>query len=256
MKIVFVGLIIAIVIVAFKTLGSVMAKITPGKITPGLGSNVVGQFKNITGNIGWLFAIGGQAFCLILIWQCFPEFFGHWLKTNGFWFIQLGFVVSVIMLKYAKPQVVGWVALLLTLVCLLVSMVSAGKRKSPTNTETIAVSIPKSATDRRWEYGWVKPPDVKGLVPSIRQERHKARIVYYDQFRFDIIIYLRENGTEAILSWDKVKNPDNGEWRQPNPENYGKWYLTPDSKTQPTSFNGWATNKKGETYPIWMKAVD
>lgn len=95
---------------------------------PKLGGNAVGQwFKNITGNLGWLFAIAGQAFCLILIWQCFPEFFGHWLNTNGFWFIQLGFLVSVILLKYAKPQVVGVVALLLTLTCLLVSMVSAGR---------------------------------------------------------------------------------------------------------------------------------
>src|SRR3989344_6722125 len=152
---------------------------------PKPGGNAIGQwFKNITGNLSWLLAIGGQAFCLILIWQCFPEFFGHWLKTNGFWFIQLGFVVSVILLKYAKPQVVGWVALLLTLVCLLVSMVSAGKRKSPTNTETIAVPIPKSVTNRKWEYEYTKPPWVKGLNPSIRKEVKPAKIICFDEMWF------------------------------------------------------------------------
>ena len=118
---------------------------------PKPGGNAIGQwFKNITGNLSWLLAIGGQVFCLILIWQCFPEFFGHWLKTNGFWFIQLGFVVSVILLKYAKPQVVGVVALLLTLTCLLVSMVSARYEMIPLQTE-VATTLPRLSTERRWE---------------------------------------------------------------------------------------------------------
>ena len=92
---------------------------------PKPGGNVVGQwFKSITRNLGWLFAIGGQAFCLVLIWQCFPEFFGYWLKTNGFWFVQLGLIISALLLKYARPQLVGVVVLLLTMTFLLISVLS------------------------------------------------------------------------------------------------------------------------------------
>lgn len=121
MKILLIGLIAAIVIIAFKTMGSVMTKIK----VPGLNNGTVGQwFKNTTENLGWLLAVGGQAFCLILIWQCLPEFFERWIKTNGFWFIQLGLIVSFLLLKYAKPQLVGAVVLSLTMVFFLTSILS------------------------------------------------------------------------------------------------------------------------------------
>ena len=238
------------------------SKKSAGLKTSWFGSNTVGQWlKNITGNLGWLLAIGGQAFCLILIWQCFPEFFGHWLETNGFWFIQLGFVVSVILLKYAKPQVVGWVALLLTLVCLLVSMVSAGKRKSPTNTETIAVPIPKSVTNRKWEYEYTKPPWVKGLNPSIRKEVKPAKIICFDEMRFDFKTILL-NGTESPYYGKAVgvgsKLVWEGTWSQVNPSNSGKWYLEPVqfSGGIPTIFKGSKTTKTGESYDIQLRAID
>ncbi len=218
-------------------------------------------FKNITGNLGWLFAIGGQAFCLILIWQCFPEFFGHWLETNGFWFIQLGFVVSVILLKYAKPQVAGWIALLLTLICLVVSMVSAGKRVSPVNTRTVAISIPKSVIERKWEYEYRKPPWVTGLNPNIRGETKPAKIVYFDEMRFDFKTILL-NGTESPYHGTAVKSGSKlvweGAWSQVNPSNSGQWYLEPVQFDRgiPTRFKGSKTTKTGESYDIQLRAID
>jgi len=250
MKIVFVGLIIAIVIVAFKTLGSVMAKITPR-----LGSNVVGQFKNITGNIGWLLAIGGQAFCLILIWQCFPEFFGHWLKTNGFWFIQLGFVVSVILLKYAKPQIVGVIALLLTLICLVVSVVSAGKEMVAP--EIAGVSITKSVTEKKWRYGCLKSDKVKGLDPTQRNNLFGAKITYYggsfhNKARIDFEVYLPQSQVTVYYHSD-------GTFEQLSPPfQKGNWWLSPvpSTDTNPIFFQGFERYPNGEEVSIWLRAID
>ena len=223
---------------------------------PKPGGNAIGQwFKNITGNLSWLFAIGGQAFCLILVWQCFPEFFGHWLKMSGFWFIQLGFVVSVILLKYAKPQIVGVIALLLTLICLVVSVVSASKEMVAP--KIAGVSITKSVTEKKWRYGCLKSDKVKGLDPTQRNNLFRAKITYYggsfhEKARIDFEVYLPQSQVTVYYHSD-------GTFEQLSPPfQKGNWWLSPvpSTDTNPIFFQGFERYPNGEEVSIWLRAID
>ncbi|OHA27677.1 MAG: hypothetical protein A3D56_02185 [Candidatus Taylorbacteria bacterium RIFCSPHIGHO2_02_FULL_45_35] len=113
----------------------------------------------------------------------------------------------------------------------------------------------RNPTMRDWEYGWSKLPHVRGLDPTIRKESHPAKILYYDQVRFDFVVFL-PNGTRAEFTWNKFAHATNGVWQQPVPPNHGEWFLEPDNPADPspTIFKGWGTDKGGEAHINWLRA--
>ena len=141
-------------------------------------------------------------------------------------------------------------------------------REIKTNAETKAVTqakttvtLPRHPTQRQWEYGFTKPPWMKGLNPSLREDRYRAKILYYDEGRFDFDIYLPTpgRGATSYYRWLRTVEPS-GKFTSSDRLNHGTWFLKPDrldeNNSYPISFHGSEVNKNGEQMEIWLRAVD
>jgi membrane-bound metal-dependent hydrolase YbcI (DUF457 family) len=85
----------------------------------------VGMFSKeaVSKKMGWLIALAGQGFALYIISEVFPEFWKSWKATPGFWPVQSGFFASAVFKKYGKPKIVSTIIILLTVFCLVITVI-------------------------------------------------------------------------------------------------------------------------------------
>lgn len=209
-------------------------------------------------------ALAGLAFVYVMIWQGAPEFWEEWYKSPGFWFVQAGFVVAAILFSVGRwtAGIVGVFVLMLTLIMTGVSSCQSGlaikrQREAVRMAARQAVPVNADPTKRRWVYGYIKLP---GMTSPLSEE-YPAQVIYYDQARFDWkafcspeAIYRSTNVTSATGTggfWEQ-QNPN-----RPNKPERGEWFLKPSTAgSSPREFTGLGKNPKGETYTIYLRAID
>lgn len=230
---------------------------------------------------GWLVAIAGMLFLYFCISQVAPEFWREWRKSDGFLWMQVALIAGLLLwnLKGVAGTIGTFILIFATISGCTTScdaMRGAAKvkaeAKAAKQAEFMSTNVVAQATaraeqvkqlnpvNRKWEYGYIKPPEVQGILPDRREETFEARIVYYDAARFDFVVFIPQNGTQAQYTWDRFANKTSGVWSQPNPANHGRWSLKPegtDREGRPTgSFHGWETNFRDEITSIWLRPKD
>ena len=216
--------------------------------------------------VNGLWAIAGLLFAYWLLSQIWPAFWNKWSGSAGFWWLPVALVAGFWLIGKKGGQAPTVAAFIIGIAILAVTITSCRSIMWAVQKEKVAVQtqttvFPKSVTERQWVYDYSKPPWVKGLQPGIRGETKPAKIIYFDEMRFDFKTVLL-NGTESPYQGIGYKDGSEfvwkGNWSQVNPDNSGEWYLKPvqfDGRI-PTRFEGSKTTRTGESYNIWLRAVD
>ncbi len=208
-----------------------------------------------------LYVLIGLAFFDIVVSQTAEDFWFEWIQIPGFWAIQGGFILTAILWLFrgVAPRLIGFIILIVSLCFTCSTAIRAERAKRARQVAAIIrvtppTGAPAPVTARQWVYGFMKPPGVQGLRPWVRTNSFPAKIVYYDDARFDFDIYLSQVGVDHY-NW--LRRDPYGTWARPDNSNRGTWYLEPEQPgPNPTSFRGWETNIRGEKMFIWLQATN
>lgn len=113
---------------------------------------------------------------------------------------------------------------------------------------------PARPEDMAWQLCWRMPPSAKSSL-GIREKCSPAKIVRLDEAYFTVVASYEHQWKkyQAVLNWEKAKDPEKGYWSQPTPKLSGTWALT---RISPDLYNGWYRDSKGgEDGVMWLQAI-